>query len=86
MEASTLLMFQPLGDERVAVNGDFAMTADQIDPVIRALQDHHIDIVSLHNHLTGEQPTLYCMHFWATGDTTSMAQGLRAGLDAAHAG
>lgn len=86
MEASNLLMFQPLAADRVAVNGDFAMTADQIDPVIRALQSHGIDIVSLHSHLTDEAPTLYYMHFWATGAPAALAGGLRAGLDAVHAG
>lgn len=86
MEASTLLMFQPLENNRAVINGDFAMTADQIDPVIRALHDHSIDVVSLHSHLTHEQPRLFYMHFWATGDPTALARGLRAALDATHAG
>jgi hypothetical protein len=59
MEASTLLMFQPLDGGKVAINGDFAMTADQTNPVISALHDHGIGIVSLHSHLTHEQPRLF---------------------------
>ncbi|HEV7452723.1 MAG TPA: DUF1259 domain-containing protein [Pseudonocardiaceae bacterium] len=84
MEASTLLMFQPLDGGKVAINGDFAMTADQINPVISALHDHSIDIVSLHSHLTHEQPRLFYMHFWSVGDPAALAGGLRAALDAAH--
>lgn len=84
MEASTLLMFQPLSGGKVAINGDFAMTAEQIDPVIRALRGGGIDIVSLHSHLTHEQPRLFYMHFWSTGDPVALATTLRSALDAAH--
>lgn len=82
MEASTLLMFQPLGGDQAAINGDFAMTADQVNPVIQALQTHGITIISLHNHLLYESPRLFYMHFWATGEATTLAQGLRAALNA----
>jgi hypothetical protein len=82
MEASTLLMFQPLGADQAAINGDFAMTADQVNPVIHALQAHGITIISLHNHLLYESPRLFYMHFWGAGGATTLAQGLRAGLDA----
>jgi hypothetical protein len=82
MEASTLLMFQPLGGGQAAINGDYAMTADQVNPVIQALQAHGITIISLHNHLLYESPRLFYMHFWATGEATTLAQGLRAALDA----
>jgi uncharacterized protein DUF1259 len=82
MEASTLLMFQPLGEGQVAINGDVAMTADQVNPMIQALQAHGITIISLHNHLLYESPRLFYMHFWATGDATTLAQALRAALNA----
>lgn len=82
MEASTLLMFQPLGGGQAAVNGDYAMTADQVNPVIQALQAQGITIISLHNHLLYESPRLFYMHFWGTGEATTLAQGLRAGLNA----
>lgn len=82
MEASTLLMFQPQGGGQAAINGDFAMTADQVNPVIQALQAHGITVISLHNHLLYESPRLFYMHFWATGQATTLAQGLRAALNA----
>jgi Domain of Unknown Function (DUF1259) len=62
MEASTLLMFQPLGGGQVAVNGDYAMTADQVNPVIQALQARGITIISLHNHMLYESPRLFYVH------------------------
>ncbi|MEV5508657.1 LppY/LpqO family protein [Streptomyces orinoci] len=85
MEASTLLMFQPLGDGRAAVNGDFAMTADQVNSVIKALRSHGLEIIELHNHMLHEQPRLFYAHFWATGDASTLARALRAGLDQMHA-
>ncbi|MGI8329556.1 DUF1259 domain-containing protein [Actinomadura scrupuli] len=85
MEASTLLMFQPMGDGKAAVNGDFVMTADQVNPVIKALQSHGISIIEVHNHLLHEQPRLFYLHFWDTGDAATLARGLRAGLDQLHA-
>jgi hypothetical protein len=85
METATLLMFQPLGGGRAAVNGDFTMTADQVNPVIEALRSHGLTIVELHNHLLYEQPRLFYLHFWKTGDATTLARGLRAGLDQVRA-
>lgn len=84
MEASTLLMFQPLGGGRAAVNGDFVMTADRVDPVIRALRAHDITIIELHNHMLYEQPRLFYLHFWKTGDAVTLAGALRAALDQAR--
>ncbi|MEU6509216.1 DUF1259 domain-containing protein [Streptomyces sp. NPDC046942] len=85
METSTLLMFQPLGGGRAAVNGDFTMTADQVNPVIKALRSRGMTVIELHNHLLYEQPRLFYLHFWKTGDATTLARDLRAGLDRLHA-
>jgi Domain of Unknown Function (DUF1259) len=85
MDMSQLLMFQPLGGGRAAINGDFIMTADQVNPVIKALRSHGLTLVELHNHWLYEQPRLFYMHFWATGDATGLARALRAGLDQVHA-
>ncbi len=84
MEASTLLMFQPLGGGRAAVNGDFVMTADQVNPVIKALRSRGMTIIEVHNHLLYERPRLFYLHFWKTGDATALARDLRAGLDQLH--
>ena len=81
MEASTLLMFQPLGGGRAAVNGDFTMTAGQVGPVINALRARGMTVVELHNHLLYERPRLFYLHFWKTGDAVALALDLRAGLD-----
>ncbi|MEV7010653.1 DUF1259 domain-containing protein [Streptosporangium sp. NPDC051022] len=80
IDASTSLMFQPLGGGRAAINGDFAMTADQVNPVIHALRSHGLTIVELHDHMLYEQLRLFYLHSWKTGEATALARALRAGL------
>jgi len=52
-----------------------------VNPVIQALREHDIQVVSLHNHMLTEEPRLFFMHFWAVGDAAELAEGLRAALD-----
>jgi hypothetical protein len=65
-------------DESAAVDGDFIMTADEVQPVLRALRKAGIHVVALHNHMVGEQPPFYFTHFWGKGPAKELAQGLRA--------
>jgi hypothetical protein len=81
MGISTALNFQPTGGGKAAINGDFAMTQDEVEPVIQALRDNDIQVVSLHNHMLNEEPRIFFMHFWANDDAQKLAQGLRAALD-----
>lgn len=69
------------GDELAAVAGDFAMTAEEVQPVLKALRKAKISIVALHNHMLGESPAIYFAHFWGKGSAVALAQGLRAALD-----
>ena len=78
---STALNFQPTGGGKAAINGDFAMTQDEVEPVIQALRENDIEVVSLHNHMLNEEPRIFFMHFWANDDAQKLAQGLRAALD-----
>jgi len=69
-------------DSLAAVAGDFAMTAREVQPVLRALRKAGINIVALHNHMIGESPAIFFTHFWGKGPALKLAHGLRAGLDA----
>ncbi len=81
MGVATALNFQPTGDGQAAINGDFVMTEEEVNPVIRALRENGIEVVALHNHHIDEEPRLLYMHFWANDDAETLAQGLRAALD-----
>lgn len=67
--------------DRAVVDGDFAMTADEVQPVMHALRDAGIHIVALHNHMIGETPPYYFLHYWGKGEPQQLAQGVRAALD-----
>ncbi|WP_228640579.1 DUF1259 domain-containing protein [Microtetraspora sp. AC03309] len=76
MGVSTGLNFQPTGGGKAAINGDFVMTAPEVQNVIRALRRGGIDIVELHNHTLDDQPRMFYMHFWAVDDAVKLARTL----------
>jgi hypothetical protein len=78
---ATGIGFQPTGNGKAAITGDFVMTGDEVNPVIRALRANGIEVTALHSHMLDEQPRLYFMHFWANDDAVKLAKGLRAALD-----
>jgi hypothetical protein len=84
MGTATAINFQPTGGGKAAISGDFVLLASEVNPVIRALRTHGIEVEAMHNHMLNDQPHLYFMHFWANDDATKLAQGLRAALDATN--
>lgn len=80
--AMSAFLFQPLGGGRAAVNGDFAMTAGEIQDVLAALHRGGISIIELHNHGLDDEPRLFFVHFWAVGDAVRIARALRRAVDA----
>lgn len=72
--------FQEAGAGKVATTGDFVLTADEVNPVLSALEEHHISVTALHSHLLTEQPRLFFMHFWAADHTAAVAAGIKAAL------
>ena len=81
MGVATAINFQPTGGGKAAITGDFVMTAAEVNPVIRALREHGIQVTALHGHMLTESPRLFFMHFWANDDAVTLARGLRAALD-----
>ena len=73
------------GNAHTIVDGDFIMTAVEVQPVLHALRKSGIHIVALHNHMIGEQPAFYFTHFWGKAPAKDLAQGLRSALDAQKA-
>jgi hypothetical protein len=81
MGLATAINFQPTGGGKAAITGDFVPTADEVNPVIKALRANGIEITAIHSHMLSEQPRLIFMHFWANDDALKLARGLRAALD-----
>ena len=78
---ATSINFQPTGNGRAVATGDFVMIGSEVPAVIAELRRHGIEVTALHNHLIGEQPRLFFMHFWGNDQASRLAQGLRAALD-----
>ena len=68
-------------DENAVVDGDFAMLESELQPVLKALRGAGIDIVAIHQHMTGEQPRIMFLHFWGVDSTENLARGIKAALD-----
>lgn len=81
MGVATAINFQPTGGGKAAITGDFVLLGSEVNPVIKALTDHGIQVTALHSHMLNEQPRLFFMHFWANADAVQLAGGLRAALD-----
>ncbi len=81
MGTGTVLNFQPLGDGKAAVAGEFAALAAEIAPLIEALQSNGVEIAGLCDHMPDDQPRLFFVHVWAHDDALQLAYALRRGLD-----
>ena len=76
---ATALNFQFV-EGRVAATGDFVLVGEEVNPVIRELESHGIQVTALHSHMLREMPRLFFMHFWALDDPARVAAGLKAAL------
>ena len=84
MGTAIAINFQPTGDGKAAITGDFVALAGEVNPLIKALRDNGIEVTAIHNHMLDDQPRAFFIHFWANDDAVKLAKGLRAGLDAVH--
>ncbi|WP_232468523.1 DUF1259 domain-containing protein [Croceicoccus marinus] len=69
-------------DDLAAVDGDFIMTEDEVQPVLRALRQKGIHIVALHNHMIGGEPMFYFLHYWGVGPAKELAAAIAAARNA----
>ena len=81
MGSAESINFQPTGNGKAAITGDFVLSAAEVTPVMRTLRENGIDVTALHNHMLDDQPRMFFMHFWANDDAAKLASGLRAALD-----
>lgn len=75
------LNFQSTGGGKAAISGDFVLLGSEVNPVLRALRQHGIEVTALHSHMIDDSPHFFFMHFWANDEAQKLAKGLRAALD-----
>src|SRR6476619_7150001 len=68
------------GDDNAVVDGDFAVTEDQLQPVLRSLLKDKINIVAIHQHMTHEEPRIMFFHYWGKGSAKDLAQAVKGGF------
>ena len=73
--------FQPTGNGKAAITGDFLVTGNEVNPLIRALRASNIEVTAIHSHMLDEQPRMFFIHFWANDDALKLAQGVRTALE-----
>jgi hypothetical protein len=81
MGVATAINFQSTGTTKAAVTGDFVLLRRELNSVIWSLTQNGIEVTAIHSHMTGEEPRLFFLHFWANDDAVKLARGLRAALD-----
>jgi hypothetical protein len=73
--------FQPTGNGKAAITGDFLVTGNEVNPLIRALRAGDIEVTAIHNHMLDEQPRFFFIHFWANDDAQKLAHSVRTALE-----
>jgi hypothetical protein len=80
MGTAIAINFQPTGGGKAAITGDFVALSSELNPLITALRDNGIEVTAIHNHMVGEEPRAFFVHFWANDDAIKLAHGLGAAL------
>ena len=67
-------------DDNAVVDGDFAVTEDQLQPVLRSVLKNKINVVAIHQHMTHERPRIMFFHYWGRGTAKDLAQAIKGGF------
>src|SRR5438445_1394313 len=67
-------------DDNAIVDGDFAVTEDELQPVLKSLLKNKINIVAIHQHMTHEEPRIMFFHYWGRGPAKDLANAVKGGF------
>jgi hypothetical protein len=67
-------------DDNAIVDGDFAVTEDELQPVLKELLEDKINIVAIHQQMTHEEPRIMFFHYWGRGAAKDLANAVKGGL------
>jgi hypothetical protein len=70
-------------DDNAVVDGDFAVTEDELQSALKAMRVGGINIVAIHSHMTHEQPRILFFHYWGRGPAKKLAEAIQGALLAA---
>lgn len=67
-------------DDNAIVDGDFAVTEDELQAVLKSLRAAKINIVAIHHHMIQEEPRTIFLHYWGRGKAADLAKAVKAAL------
>jgi len=67
-------------DDNAVVDGDFAVTEDELQPALKTLRQGGINIVAIHSHMTHENPRILFLHYWGRGSAKELANAIKGAL------
>ena len=67
-------------DDNAVVDGDFAVTEDELQPALKTLRQAGINIVAIHSHMTHENPRILFLHYWGRGSAKDLANAIKGAL------
>jgi hypothetical protein len=67
-------------DDNAVVDGDFAVTEDELQSALKAMRVGGINIVAIHSHMTHEQPRILFFHYWGRGPAKKLAEAIQGAL------
>ena len=70
-------------DDNALVDGDFAVTEDELQSALKAMRVGGINIVAIHSHMTHERPRILFFHYWGKGPAKKLAEAIQGALLAA---
>jgi len=68
-------------NDDAAVAGDIAMLETEVQPTLKALRSHGLDVVAIHHHMINSRPVIIFLHYWGRGPADKLAEGFKAALD-----
>ena len=70
-------------DDNAVVDGDFAVSEDELQSALKAIRAGGINIVAIHSHMTHENPRILFFHYWGRGPAKELAEAIQGALLAA---
>jgi hypothetical protein len=80
MGVNTWAGFAGSPDDALVV-GDFAVLENELQGVLKTLRGANINIVAIHQHMTGENPRMIFLHYYGRGKALALAQGVKSAID-----
>jgi Domain of Unknown Function (DUF1259) len=80
MGVNTWAAFAGTPDDALVV-GDFAVLENELQTVLKTLRGANINIVAIHQHMTGENPRMIFLHYYGRGKALALAQGVKSAIN-----